>query len=52
MGAPLLPELENGKMKDGLLFNRMDTGPLFDKAGSNPPDKSPPASPGGSAPQE
>lgn len=32
MKAPQLPPLQEGQMAGGLLFNRMDSGPLFNKA--------------------
>ena len=32
MKAPQLPPLQDGQMAGGLLFNRMDSGPLFNKA--------------------
>ncbi len=31
MKAPLLPPLQDGQMEGGILFNRMDHGPLFSK---------------------
>ncbi|OGT00279.1 MAG: type II secretion system protein GspD [Gallionellales bacterium RIFCSPLOWO2_12_FULL_59_22] len=34
MDAPLLPKLQNGQIPGGLLFNRMDSGSLFNKAGA------------------
>jgi len=38
MGSPELPELKEGQMNGGLLFNRMDTGPLFDTPKTNAAD--------------
>ncbi len=35
MSAPQLPPLIDGRMDGGLLFNRMDNGPLFDKPGAD-----------------
>ncbi|HEY0665519.1 MAG TPA: type II secretion system secretin GspD [Gallionella sp.] len=48
-GAPLLPELKDGQMDGGLLFNRMDNGELFPPpapsadaaAKASKPDKTP-----------
>jgi general secretion pathway protein D len=37
MGAPILPELTDGKMNGGVLFNRMDNGPLFAAPKSDTP---------------
>jgi general secretion pathway protein D len=37
MGAPILPELTDGKMNGGVLFNRMDNGPLFSAPKSDTP---------------
>jgi len=39
MGSPVLPELKEGQMNGGLLFNRMDTGPLFDASKTGAPDE-------------
>lgn len=38
MGAPILPELTDGKMNGGVLFNRMDNGPLFATPKSDTPE--------------
>jgi general secretion pathway protein D len=57
MDAPQLPPLQDGKMSGGLLFNRMDNGPLSNKTEStstelNPPNVSQPELPQGAAPQQ
>lgn len=61
MGAPILPELTDGKMNGGVLFNRMDNGPLFATPKSDTPEEATtesdqpatqPATPPDAAPQE
>jgi general secretion pathway protein D len=62
MDAPQLPPLQDGKMSGGLLFNRMDNGPLSnntgankagaDKTDPNTPNNSPPELPQSAAPQQ
>jgi general secretion pathway protein D len=52
MDAPQLPALQDGRIGEGLLFNRMDTGPLSNKDDPNAPKNSPPELPQSPAPQQ
>jgi general secretion pathway protein D len=48
--APQLQPLKDGRINGGLLFNRMDMGPLFNKAEANAPKNPPPQSPAAKEP--
>lgn len=52
MKAPLLPPLQDGQMAGGLLFNRMDSGPFFNKTEPSSPAGMQPALPQSPAPQQ
>ena len=52
MKAPQLPPLQDGQMAGGLLFNRMDSGPLFSKTAPGTPVNMQPVLPQNPAPQQ
>ena len=52
MKAPQLQPLQDGQMAGGLLFNRMDSGPLFNKTCPGAPANGQPALPQNTVPHE
>lgn len=52
MKAPQLPPLQDGRISGGILFNRMDNGPLFSKIGPGMPANEQAALPQNPVPQQ